>query len=341
MTHHLSLVQRYEKCVAEKNLEFDTAQWTVLQFLQTRLDELESHSKRHLRVKRWSWKSRDITKQGVYLFGDVGRGKSMLMTWFYEACQLQKKRRVHFHVFMQEVHLFIHKHLNQNALLLFAKQVRETTHLLCFDEFYIDNIADAMLLSCLFETLFEEGVFVVMTSNYHPDNLYPNGFQRASLLPFIAMLHKKIALIELAGKQDYRVAKLNKTATRYFFPLTEQTQITLLHYGSQPNSALFSFAQLCGQPNGTRDYLALAQQIDNLVLTHIPQLSPERHNETQRFITLIDVLYEYKVTLVCSAEVAIDELCLDGKNKNDFERTRSRLIEMQSIYYSNHFICEV
>lgn len=342
MTNHLSLVQRYEKYVAEKIIEFDTAQWTALQHLQTLLNELHVYGEKLTRVKRWQWKSPTVTMwQGVYLFGDVGRGKSMLMAWFYDACQLQKKRRVHFHVFMQEVHVFIHEHPNQNALPLLAKQVRETTQLLCFDEFYISDIADAMLLSRLFEALFKEGVVVMITSNYHPDNLYPNGLQRTSLLPFIALLHEKTVLIELTGKQDYRLTKANDSATRYFFPLTEQTEITVSQYGSQLNSTIFSFAQLCGQYKGVRDYLALAKQIDSLILTHIPQLSPEKHNEARRFITLIDVLYEYRVTLVCSAEVAIDELYLEGKNKNDFERTRSRLIEMQSPYYSNHYCHEV
>lgn len=334
MNNPLSLIQRYEQNVADKFIEFDSEQWTALQHLQTLLNELHVYGEKLTRVKRWQWKSSTVTMwQGVYLFGDVGRGKSMLMAWFYEACQLQKKRRVHFHVFMQEVHLFIHEHPNQNALPLLAKHVRETTQLLCFDEFYISDIADAMLLSRLFEALFKEGVIVVMTSNYHPDNLYPNGLQRASLLPFIALLHEKTVLIELTGKQDYRLTK-SDAATRYFFPLTEQTEITISQYSLEQNSATFSFSQLCGQPKGARDYLALAEQIDNLVLTHIPQLTPEKHNEARRFITLIDILYEYKIRLVCSAEVAIDELYLDGKNKNDFERTRSRLMEMQSADYT-------
>jgi cell division protein ZapE len=235
---------------------------------------------------------------------------------------------------MQEVHLFVHHHPNQNALPLLAKHVRETTQLLCFDEFFINDIADAMLLSGLFDALFKQGVISVITSNCHPDKLYPNGLQRASLLPFIDLLHAKTAIIQLDGKQDYRLTKPADAAMRYFFPLNVQTEIALSQCHAE---AVFSFAQLCGEPKGARDYLTLATQIETLVLTQIPQLTAEKQNEVRRFITLIDVLYDAKVTLICSAEVAIDELYQNGKHQNDFERTRSRLIEMQSIHYPHHF----
>ncbi len=332
--NHLPLIQRYEQHVADKLIDFDAEQWAALQNLQTLLDELHTYGEKLARVKRWQWKSSLVTTwQGLYLFGDVGRGKSMLMTWFYEACELPKKRRVHFHVFMQEVHSFIHQHPNQNALPFLAKHVRETAQLLCFDEFFINDIADAMLLSGLFDALFKQGVIIVITSNCHPDKLYPNGLQRASLLPFIDLLHAKVAIIQLNGEQDYRLTKSFDVASRYFFPLNAQTEIAI----SQCNAdVVFSFAKLCGEPKGARDYLTLAAQINTLVLTHIPQLTAEKQNEARRFITLIDVLYDYKVTLICSAEVAIDDLYLNGKTKADFERTRSRLIEMQSTHYPQH-----
>jgi cell division protein ZapE len=331
----IPLLKRYEQYVIDKFIDFDSEQWAALQNLQTLLDELHTYGEKLARIKSWHWKSSPVTAwQGLYLFGDVGRGKSMLMAWFYEACELPKKRRVHFHVFMQEVHLFIHQHPNQNALPLLAKHVRETTQLLCFDEFFINDIADAMLLSGLFDALFKQGVMIVITSNCHPDKLYPNGLQRASLLPFIDLLHAKTAIIQLNGEQDYRLIKSADATTRYFFPLNVQTEIAI----SQCNvETVFSFAQLCGEPKGARDYLTLASQIDTLVLTHIPQFTSEKQNESRRFITLIDILYDYKVTLICSAEVAIDDLYLNGKNKADFERTRSRLIEMQSTHYPHHF----
>lgn len=333
--NHSPLIQRYEKHVADKIIDFDTEQRAVLHELQTLLNELHIYGEKLARMKRWQWKSSPVTTwHGLYLFGEVGRGKSMLMTWFYEACELPKKRRVHFHVFMQEVHLFIHQHPNQNALLLLAKKVRETTQLLCFDEFFINDIADAMLLSSLFDALFKQGVIIVITSNYHPDKLYPNGLQRASLLPFIDLLHAKTAIIQLDGEQDYRLTKPADSVTRYFFPLNSQTEIAISQYNVE---AVFSFAKLCGEPKGARDYLTLAAQINTLVLTQIPQLTVEKQNEARRFITLIDVLYDYKVTLICSAEVAIDDLYLKGKNQADFERTRSRLIEMQSTHYPLHY----
>ncbi|MEI6745857.1 MAG: cell division protein ZapE [Methylococcaceae bacterium] len=328
------LLQRYERHVADKFIDFDAEQWTALQNLQILLDELHTYGEKLARVKRWQWKSSPVTMwHGLYLFGEVGRGKSMLMTWFYEACELLKKRRVHFHVFMLEVHLFIHHHPNQNALPLLAKEVRKTTQLLCFDEFFINDIADAMLLSGLFNALFKQGVIIVITSNCHPDKLYPNGLQRASLLPFIDLLHEKTAIIQLNGEQDYRLTKSPDAAIRYFFPLNSHTEIAISKCNAE---ATFSFVELCGKPKGARDYLTLAAQIDTLVLTHIPQLTAEKQNEARRFITLIDVLYDYKVMLICSAEVAIDDLYLNGKNKTDFERTRSRLIEMQSTHYPNH-----
>ena len=327
------LLQRYEEHVANHVIDFDAAQWKTLQAFQTLLDELHADDGKSAPVKFWQRKTMAKTIQGLYLFGDVGRGKSMLMAWFYEACELPKKRRVHFHVFMQEVHLFIHQNPNQNALTLLAKKVRETTQLLCLDEFFINDIADVMLLSRLFDGLFSHAVSVVITSNYHPDKLYPNGLQRASLLPFIDLLHAKTTLIELCGELDYRLTQSVDSATRYFFPLNSQTENAI----SQCNTkAVFSFAALCGEPKGARDYLTLAAQYDSLVLTHIPQFTPEKNNEARRFITLIDVLYDYKVTLICRAEVAIDDLYCKGKNKYDFERTRSRLIEMQSTQYSSH-----
>lgn len=333
MTDKLSpLLQRYEQYLAKKLIDFDVSQWAALQALQELLDELHAADEKSTRVKFWQRKMVTKTIHGLYLFGDVGRGKSMLMAWFYEACELPKKRRVHFHVFMQEVHLFIHQNPNQNALPLLAKHVRETAQLLCFDEFFINDIADVMLLSGLFDALFKQGVIIVITSNCQPDKLYPNGLQRASLLPFIDLLHEKTTLIELSGEHDYRLTQSAAATPRYFFPLNLQSETAI----SQCNAKkVFSFAELCGEPKGARDYLTLAAQCDTLVLTHIPQLTSDKHNEARRFITLIDVLYDYKVTLICSAEVAIDDLYRHGKNAHDFSRTRSRLIEMQSTQYSS------
>ncbi len=330
------LLERYEKAILHNQLTFDSNQHDALHYLQQLLDEFHTYGNKVAHSKRWRWKSSNAPKpwQGLYLFGDVGRGKSMLMTWFYDSCQLPKKRRVHFHVFMQEVHAFIHQNNALNAFTAFAKKVRSTTQLLCFDEFYISDIADAMLLSRLFSALFMEGVILVITSNYHPDTLYPNGLQRSSVLPFIALLHEKTALIELSGKQDYRLTKIKHQATRYFSPLNPQTEKALIDQIPRHRTYMtYTFAQLCGEPKGAKEYLTLAQNISHLILTHIPQLTRDKNNETRRFITLIDVLYEYNVVLLCSAQVAIDELYLENDRQLDFQRTRSRLIEMQATDY--------
>ncbi len=336
MDRQKPLLKRYENAVLQNELTFDSNQLDAIHHLQRLLDELHTYGAKLAKVKRWQWKSPTVSAwQGLYLFGGVGRGKSMLMTWFYESCQLAQKRRVHFHVFMQEVHAFIHQHQQQqHDLPALAKTVRKQTQLLCFDEFYISDIADAMLLSGLFTALFAEGVIVVITSNYHPDTLYPNGLQRSSVLPFISLLHEKTALIELSGKQDYRLTKANHPVTRYFFPLTPQTENAILN--STPSLATcvtFTFAQLCSEPKGAKDYLALIENISHLVLTQIPQFTQDKNNETRRFITLIDVLYEYNVVLLCSAQVAIDELYAEDDIQLNFQRTRSRLIEMQSADY--------
>jgi cell division protein ZapE len=335
MDNEKPLLKRYEKAILQNELTFDSHQQEAIAHLQRLLDELHTYGNKRVRLKRWQWKSPTVSPwQGLYLFGDVGRGKSMLMTWFYDDCQLAQKRRVHFHVFMQEVHAFIHQTQTHNALPKLAKTVRQNTQLLCFDEFYISDIADAMLLSRLFSALFREGVIIVITSNYHPDSLYPNGLQRSSVLPFIALLREKTALIELSGKQDYRLTKTKHQTTRYFFPLNPETEKALInHTPNRPTCVTYTFAQLCGEPKGAKDYLALVQNISHLVLTHIPPLTQDKNNETRRFITLIDVLYEYNVVLLCSAQVAIDELCLEESNQLDFHRTRSRLIEMQSANY--------
>ena len=329
------LLTRYEKAIVQNELTFDRHQQEAIAHLQRLLDELHTYGNKLARIKRWQWKSPTVSPwQGLYLFGDVGRGKSMLMTWFYDSCQLAQKRRVHFHVFMQEVHAFIHQNQAQNALPKLAKTVRQTTQLLCFDEFYISDIADAMLLSRLFSALFTEGVIIVITSNYHPDGLYPNGLQRSSVLPFIALLHEKTAVIELLGQQDYRLTKPKHHITRYFFPLNTETEKAIANNAPKhPTCVTYSFAQLCGEAKGAKDYLALVQNISHLVLTHIPQFTQDKNNEIRRFITLIDVLYEYNVMLLCSAQVAIHELCLEHSNQLDFHRTRSRLMEMQSADY--------
>lgn len=326
------LFTRYHHAIAQNTLTFDESQHAALQSLQTLLDILHAPLTRR---KPWPWRTHAMRSiQGLYVFGGVGRGKSMLMSWFYDSCQLTQKRRVHFHVFMQDVHRFIHQHPSKNPLHTLAKTMRKTTQLLCLDEFYISDIAEGMLLSGLFSALFAEGITVVITSNYHPDALYPNGLQRPLILPFLRLLHEKTTLVELAGTQDYRLIKTPHTAPRYFYPLNAHTDNAIKnHLPTQSAYTTYTFAQLCAQPKGAKDYLELAQGFSYLVLTQIPQFTKGKNDEIRRFMTLIDVLYEYNVTLLCSAQVAINALYLDDDGQLDFERTRSRLIAMQAADY--------
>jgi cell division protein ZapE len=300
--------------------------------------------------------------QGLYIFGAVGRGKSMLMDLFFETAPVAHKRRVHFHAFMLEVHEALHR-LRSNrseegdALIKVAEQIAAEAWLLCFDEFQVTNIADAMLLGRLFESLFERGVVVVATSNWAPDQLYEGGLQRDRFLPFIALLSQRLDILELGGDTDYRQARLADIEV-YHWPLGPAADAALeaafaaLTEGATaapdaltvqgrrievPRAALgtawFAFDDLCAKPLGAADFLAIATHFHTLVLAGVPRLTPDLHNETRRFVTLVDSLYEHRVALVMSAADAPDRLCTEGNAAFEFRRTASRLAEMRSRDY--------
>ncbi len=308
---------------------------------------------------------------GLYLFGGVGRGKSMLMDLFFEVVAVPggRKRRVHFHAFMIEIHQRLHKWRQENQerdendpLSSLAGDIAGDTWLLCFDEFQVTNIADAMILGRLFEGLFARGVVVVATSNRPPDDLYWDGLQRQSFLPFIALLKEKLDILDLAGEIDYRTIRLGDMEV-YFTPLgaaadgaldaafrrlTEDEAgervaakpVMLIAQGRQlevpcaaRGTARFTFTELCGQPLGAGDYLALAQEFHTVILSAIPNMGPENRDLAARFGTLIDALYEHRVKLVCSAAAAPDDLYPAGDLSFEFRRTASRLIEMQTKEY--------
>lgn len=300
--------------------------------------------------------------QGLYLYGPVGRGKSMLMDLFFDSVEGDHKRRVHFHEFMLDVHQTMHDWRKkdgklQDPLPRIAAEIARDTWLLCFDEFQVDNIADAMILGRLFEALFDEGVVVVATSNAHPDNLYMGGLQRDRFLPFIEILKGRIDILELEAMRDYRRDRLAGMKV-YHTPLGPKADAALdaafaeLTDNAEPEPAQievlgrivpvpaaargvarFSFSDLCEKPLGAPDYLAIARAYHTVILSDVPVMPQRMRNEGKRMVTLIDALYEAHVNVVVSAEADPDELCPDGDTAFFFERTASRLLEMQSEDY--------
>ena len=293
--------------------------------------------------------------KGLYLWGGVGRGKSMLMDLLIEAAPTPAKRRVHFHAFMQEIHAALHAARRQgaeDAIAPVAAAVSGELRLLAFDEMQITDITDAMIVGRLFEKLFAAGVLIVTTSNRPPDDLYRNGLNRQIFLPFIALLKERLAVCELASPADYR-QNLLAGAQVYFHPAgpdatarIETIWQDLTQGAAKPHSlrvqgrdlilpafhnghARASFAELCGQPLGPADYLALAQAVRLLILEDIPVLSSENYNQAKRFVTLIDALYEARVRLIASAADVPERLYLEGEGSFEFARTASRLREMQ------------
>jgi cell division protein ZapE len=303
--------------------------------------------------------------QGLYLYGGVGRGKSMLMDLFFETAPIERKRRVHFHAFMLEVHQRIHKHRQargkatgpDDALPELARQMADEAWLLCFDEFHVVDIADAMILGRLFTALFEAGVVVVATSNWAPDLLYKDGLQRELFLPFIALLKERLDVMALDGPTDYRLDRLKGTPV-YYWPLGPATDRTmkalfaslidgapaaamhLLVQGRRVDIecaakgvAWVDFWDLCGKPFGAADFLAIATHFHTVLIDDVPTLKDDRRNEAKRFMTLIDALYEHKVNVVVAADGPPERLYPEGQHAFEFERTVSRLMEMQSEDY--------
>lgn len=304
---------------------------------------------------------------GLYIWGPVGRGKSMLMDLFFEDVPMEKKRRVHFHEFMLEVQERLHRRREQLAakgappeadtIVPIAREIAAGARLLCFDEFQVTNIADAMILARLFETLFEEGVTVVATSNRPPDDLYKNGLQRERFLPFIDLVKQRLDVIELGGDQDYRMDRLRNLDV-YLTPLGAWATAKLdeafraLSGGSDggprvlrtqgrdvevpraaPGVAMAHFMDWCARPMGAADFLCIAEHFHTVIVAEIPKMGPDSKDKAVRFITMIDTFYEKKVKFICSAAAAPARLYVDGEGSFEFERTVSRLMEMQSPEY--------
>ena len=305
-----------------------------------------------------------IPPMGLYIHGGVGRGKSMLMDMFFDKSTVECKRRVHFHEFMIEVQEKLHAWRKQakddrddDPIIPIADDIAKDAWLLCFDEFHVVDIADAMILGRLFEALFKRGVIFVATSNFAPDILYKDGLNRELFLPFINLIKEKLDILHLASPTDYRHERLMHMQV-YLSPLGKATMEALeqdfaaLTEGAiaEPSElelkgrtlavsraargvAWFSFEELCAEARGAVDYIAVAERYHTIILDGVPKMPEARRNEAKRFILLIDVLYEHKCNLVMGAEVSPAELYTEGRHAFEFERTVSRLMEMQSEEY--------
>ena len=348
-----SLIEIYRARAAKGHLERDPAQEEALPLL----DDLRHRLENTAPPRGFSlFRRTPEPVRGLYLWGGVGRGKSMLMDLFFANVAIEGKRRVHFHSFMQEVHAAMHAARQQgvdDAIRPVADALAQELRLLCLDEMQITDITDAMIVGRLFERLFASGVAVVTTSNRVPDDLYKDGLNRQLFLPFIDLLKERMCIHQLQSPRDYRLDRL-AGERRYFTPddaaarrVLDAVWEDLTGGASEPLNlrvngrevvlpcyrngiARASFWELCGQPLGPADYLAIADALRVLLIEGIPCLGRTNFNEARRFVTLVDALYEARVVLIATAAATPQQLYLEGEGSFEFERTASRLLEMQA-----------
>ena len=361
---------RYETLIGLGTLERDAKQANAVSALQVLFDKLRAFDEEKNKVTLRRLFSRQPglpAPKGLYLWGDVGRGKTMLMDLFFDCLTAGRKRRVHFHAFMQEVHAIIFEirqdqkggliDEDTDPIPLVAKRIAAEAKILCFDEFQITDIADAMIAGRLFEALFELDCVVVATSNSAPGNLYKDGLNRSSFLPFIKLLQSRLAIHHLDAATDYRLQMLANEQV-YLCPLGPGadakiqwlwTRLTGTEHGSAITiklkgrllqvpqaaraAARFEFDDLCERPLGPPDFLALSRRFQTVFIEHVPVLGAEKSNAVKRFITLIDTLYDTRKRLVISADAPPESIYARGRLKFEFARTASRLREMQSAQY--------
>ena len=351
----------YREMIERGELESDPAQLLAVEKLQLLANRLASYEPPK-RTDFFSYftRRRGEVPEGLYMFGGVGRGKTMLMDLFFETVPFQPKARVHFHEFMSDVHERIaaaRKVHDGDPIPEVAADLAAESQLLCFDELHVTDIADAMILGRLFQGLFDGHVVMVATSNSAPWNLYENGLNRPLFEPFIELVEARMEVLELEVEKDYRLEKLQGREL-YFTPADQAADLALHEVWRRltgrdhgvrdelivkgrklevPEAcfgiARFGFDDLCGKPLGAADYLRVAHAYHTVLLSDIPVMGPERRNEARRFITLIDTFYDNSVRLVASADAEPDELYISGDGAKLFERTSSRLLEMRSQEY--------
>jgi cell division protein ZapE len=342
--------------LARRAISLDSAQAAALVRLQRLYDELLTfRDARRSLLRRWI--DPPAPPRGVYFFGSVGRGKSFLMDGFFAALPYRRKTRVHFHAFMKGVHDDLRAHARvEDPLAAVAARIARRYRVVCFDEFHVSDVADAMILGRLLTALFDLGVVFVMTSNYRPDDLYPDGLQRQSLLPTIALIKQWLDVVEIDGGIDYRLRALEHGVYYYTAPrgaadpalaalfdrmrpgADEDARLTVesrtLKARRRAGSVVwFDFGTLCDGPRSQLDYLELARRFAVVIVSDVPRLTTDMGNAARRFTWLVDVLYDHRVKLLLSAAVPAEELYVAGPNSQEFPRTVSRLIEMRTQEY--------
>ncbi len=370
--YSLSVSEQLKSLTAAGALQIDSAQMHVAKCLDRVLSELK-RKRPAAKASALGWlfaaKKKPSEKiKGLYIHGSVGRGKTMLMDMFFGMAPCARKRRAHFHEFMADVHNRIAAHrlkLKQgetkqaDPIPVVAAALYDEAELLCFDEFTVTDIADAMILSRLFSDLFRRGCILIATSNVEPENLYRDGLNRSLFLPFVDLLQRNVDVVTLDSPTDYRLEKLDSQPV-YLTPLNDHADMAMdaswmqaLH-GRKPlpldipmkgrhihvplaadRIARFSFADLCDKPLGAADFLAICERFDAIFLDHVPLLGPEKRNQTKRFIILVDTLYDHAVRLYVSAAAMPENLLTQvrGTEGFEFDRTVSRLFEMRSAEY--------
>lgn len=349
----MSVREMYQRTLGERGYTADAAQMAAIDALERCEREWAAY-----KTRRGNALARLLTRpeipRGVYMYGGVGRGKSFLMDCFFNSVPLKRKTRLHFHEFMREVHRELaDMHGTVDPLKVLGERMSKRFRLICFDEFHVADITDAMILYRLLESLFDHGVSIVTTSNFHPDGLYPNGLHRDRILPAIELLKDRLHVINVDHGIDYRQRTLEQVEM-YQTPLGEAADAAMgaaferlaetkdespdmniehrvIHSRRRAGGVVwFDFRELCGGPRSQNDYLELAARFHTVLVSGVPQMSPRLASEARRFTWLVDVMYDRRVKLILSAEVPAEGLYTEGPMAHEFPRTVSRLHEMRS-----------
>ncbi len=352
----MAVRELYERRLAERGYSADAAQLRAIDALERCENEWQGYLRRRGNALA-KMINRPPIPRGVYMYGGVGRGKSFLMDCFYQSVPLKRKTRLHFHEFMREVHRELQDLRGTvNPLDELGRRIARRFRLICFDEFHIADVTDAMILHRLLEALFANRVSIVTTSNFRPDALYPNGLHRERILPAIELLERQLEVLDVDAGTDYRQRTMDQVEV-YHTPLGAEADSLMLSVFERLAEARdedpllrieqrelrarrraggviwFDFAQLCGGPRSQNDYLELASRFHTVLLSNVPAMSPRLASEARRFTWLVDVLYDRQVKLILSAAVPPEQLYTEGPLCHEFPRTVSRLTEMQTAQY--------